>query len=573
MFHRLGSVRAFSLGPLTLPNSGRRVVAPLLQLAADRDDYDDWYDDFDPSSFDSNEPTTFARGEGGGDRRRGGGYRDGGYRDGGRRDGGYRDGGRRDGGPHDYVRDVQADNSNVDVDTVNALISERLQFRKTGRFDEADAIRDTLLDQHGVRVLDREKMWRSGCSRSGSGRRWGGGSGGDGRRPAQQRRNNNSRRQPRGFGPNGHDYNLSRDAGPNVSSMSEAEIHARIAERLQCKMSRIFRDADAIQMDLEKIGVYIHDGKKEWRADGESYGDYQVGKRGPGRDDRNRPYTQAVASQDTEYKEQIQALVDERTEAKKARAFDVADDIRDELRQLYSVEVDDRSRQWSVGGNFGGGRAAQGKRFDEPKPFSRRGGGSLSVDDLEKISKMLDKRDEAKANRQFGKADKIRDDLREEHMIRIDDRSREWHVVTEEFVMSPEVPMEAEVKESIEQKIKERSVAKLNTEYERADAIRDELWEQYSVRIDDRVREWRVEGDLDDSDDDSESGPFTEENDVTESDVADFQREADQALDSDSVETEDLSDLKVDELKERLRAAGLPVSGKKAELIERLSNK
>lgn len=556
LFRCLDSVRAFSLGPLTLPTSSRRVVVPLLQLAADRDDYDDWYDDFDPSSFDTNEPATFARGGGGGG--------DGG----GRRGGGRRDGGRRDGGRHDYVRDVQADNSNVDVDTVNALISERLQYRKTGRFDEADAIRDELLDQHGVRVLDREKMWRSGCSRSGSGRQWGGGSGG-GRRPAQQR---NRRQQPREFGPNGHDYNLSMDAGPNVSSMSEDEIHARIAERLQCKMTRNFRVADAIQMDLEKIGVYIHDGKKEWRADGESYGDYQMGKRGPGRDDRNRPYTQAAASQDTEFKEQIQALVDERSEAKKTRSFDVADDIRDELRQLYNVEVDDRSRQWSVGGNFGGDdRAAPGNRFNEPKPFSRRGGGSLSAEDLEKITKMLDQRDEAKANRQFGKADKIRDDLREEYLIRIDDRSREWHVVTEEFVMSPDVPMDEEVKELIEQKIKERSVAKLKKEYETADAIRDELWEQFSVRIDDRVREWRVEVEVE-ADYDSESGPFIEENDVTESDVADLQSEVDQALDSESVETEDLSDLKVDELKERLRAAGLPVSGKKAELIERLSN-
>ncbi|MCH1461805.1 MAG: SAP domain-containing protein, partial [Candidatus Poseidonia sp.] len=41
--------------------------------------------------------------------------------------------------------------------------------------------------------------------------------------------------------------------------------------------------------------------------------------------------------------------------------------------------------------------------------------------------------------------------------------------------------------------------------------------------------------------------------------------------DGDSNETEDLSKLSVAELKERLKAAGMPVGGKKADLIARLS--
>jgi cysteinyl-tRNA synthetase len=49
---------------------------------------------------------------------------------------------------------------------------------------------------------------------------------------------------------------------------SEPEIHELIAERLQCKMSRDFNTADAIQADLIAAGVYVHDGLKEWRADG-----------------------------------------------------------------------------------------------------------------------------------------------------------------------------------------------------------------------------------------------------------------------------------------------------------------
>ena len=41
--------------------------------------------------------------------------------------------------------------------------------------------------------------------------------------------------------------------------------------------------------------------------------------------------------------------------------------------------------------------------------------------------------------------------------------------------------------------------------------------------------------------------------------------------DGDSADAEDLSKLSVAELKERLKAAGMPVGGKKADLIARLS--
>ncbi|MGB0951064.1 MAG: SAP domain-containing protein, partial [Poseidonia sp.] len=46
---------------------------------------------------------------------------------------------------------------------------------------------------------------------------------------------------------------------------------------------------------------------------------------------------------------------------------------------------------------------------------------------------------------------------------------------------------------------------------------------------------------------------------------------ADEEDDGDDGEAEDLSKLSVAELKERLKAAGLPVGGKKADLIARLS--
>lgn len=127
---------------------------------------------------------------------------------------------------HDYTRDASRDNSNVDEQAVNQLLSDRLQARKSRDFDTADAIRDELLKTHSVGVYDRERTWRTGCSSSGSGMKFGGGGygrGGDrngsrGRRP----------RRERDFGPNGHDYHLSADAGPISSRLSEQEIHGYV---------------------------------------------------------------------------------------------------------------------------------------------------------------------------------------------------------------------------------------------------------------------------------------------------------------------------------------------------------
>ena len=595
-FALLERVQAFSLPCLAL-SAHQRVTTT--SCRAEKDEYDDWYAEFDPSSFANTSPAPISS---------------------------------RRGGNHDYQRDTSQDASAVDVAAVDALLAARLQCRRQGRFDEADAIRDQLLDEHGVRVLDREKMWRSGCSRSGSGKNWG--------RP---QRTPKPRRTPN-FGPNGHDYSLSADAGPNSSGLDETAIHQQIAQRLQHKLDRSFAAADAIQNELSDEGVYIHDGLKEWRADGIEYGDYSRGGK-PGRtsgsnSDRDRPYQQAPDSLETDYVEQIESLLEERTQAKKARSFNVADNIRQDLMDLYNVAVDDRLRLWSVGGNFGRREskpaftmatwceapdnaeeiqalveerdaarkerdfataddirdqllsmnvkidekrriwfveASRGAKFNNaPRLFQRRGGGSLTPEQEQYVNEMLVKRDQAKANKQFGKADSIREKLRSDFLIRIDDRSREWMVVTGEFVMAPERPINADLKSYIESQINERAVAKLNKDYDTADAIRDELMETYSVFLDDRVNEWRIEGNLSDLATDFPGDQ------VVESSVADAKipptnvNGSDFAAPSESEPTngenvEDLESLKVDELKDRLREAGLPVSGRKAELIERLS--
>lgn len=634
------TARGFGTLPTT-PSSGTTLSAG---SEGGTDDYDEWYADFDPSQFDEPDPAPKQqfRGSGGG---------------------------------HDYTRDVAADNSNVDLNAVDELISNRLQARKTGQFEVADAIRDELLDDHGVTIWDRDRQWRSGCSRSGSGSKWGGNNQrGGGQRGGNQRGGQRGGgRPPRDFGPTGHDYSLSQDAGPNTTGREESEIHEMIAERLQCKMSRNFQEADAIQLDLEAQGIYVHDGNKEWRADGERFGSYQNGgQRGPGRtqgsrQDRFRPYVKSQYSASSPDEDTISNLIEDRVEAKKARDFHIADEIQQELRSDFNVEINDKTREWSVGGDFGMGfrkdlapygmsslsqepedaqviqdmvedREKARKRRDYqtaddirdelravydvevqdklrqwsvggefersnnrndndnrngdrgPAPdFVRRGGGSLTDEEATLIAEMVAERNEAKKNKHFGKADRIRDSLRDDYKVRVDDRSREWMVVSDEYVMAPVTPLDDGTKKYIEDRVAERAVAKLNKEYDTADAIRDELLDEYQVYLDDRVREWRIEGaeavvadtvveddDTDDADDDDEADDemFADLDaaleDVFDDDEDDVEEEAEVVAETSG---EDLTSLKVDELKEKLREAGLPVSGKKAELIERLMEK
>lgn len=603
---------------------------------------------------------------------------------------------RRRGGSRPYRRDTSMDHSNVNVEEIEALIDSRSQARREGDYDTADAIRDQLLDDHGVQVWDQEQTWRSGCSNSGSGRRrpggWFGGSD-DGPR------NNSRSRPPRDFGPLGHDYELSEGAGPNQSQFDEETIHGMIAERLQHKLSRNFEAADSIQGALISGGVSIHDGKREWRADGVSFGeassDGRPGRERGSRGDRNRPYTQSEYSTppetlDAEEIQTIQDLVEKRTAAKITRNFSTADDIRAVLKDDYNVFIEDRLREWSIGGDFGPLHSAnqdqerpwKRSRYSQrsvdadteatildlldqrsqakirrdynvadsirenllenfnvqvndrkrewsmgdtsgdsgkDRPFVRRGGGDLTSAEEAEIMTKVQERFDAKRSSDYETADAIRDELEEKYSVKIDDRSREWRVFSDKYVLSPEMSLnlDEETITFIETKLQERLGFKKAQRYDEADSIRTELRESYGVTIDDRVREWRVVDEtklsqlsgqaqpsleLTDkvvNDDDvgfdfdaaiaSIDDSLSEEEDLAEENVS-LDGESEEAVDEESFVVNDLeivnnddevagsdnellSSFTVVELKEKLREAGLPVSGRKAELIERLQNR
>ena len=430
----------------------------------------------------------------------------------------------------------------------------------------------------------RPSRGRGGGARGGrGGGRGGGGRGGRGRGGGGGRRSDSSRSRPKEYlGPNGHDYELSSEAGPNNSKFDERSIHALLAERLQAKFSRDFRTADAIQMELIDGGVFVHDGMKEWRADGIPYGSFNGGGSGrnnprslDGQQYSKSPHSEDVMVGDVVNNELITKLVTERTKFKMMRQYDKADAVREGLRTKFNVMIDDRLKQWSVGGDFGEEHNAQreladkfanrgyikstsslsledpeeeeyiqfhvdarvqakkdrnfetadkirldlaqrfdvmindkmklwsiGGQFEElggkmGKPrgvYTRRGAlGDLSPEDEEAVSKMITDRYHAKKQKNFDAADEIRDELLSKYSVRIDDRSNEWRVDTEDYAMAGSNSLSEDEVAFIDGKLKERFYFKRERQFEEADAIRDHLQERFGIQVDDRVKEWYVD--------------------------------------------------------------------------------
>lgn len=464
---------------------------------------DDWFDGYDDFVKTLDDGTTSGGnnsrggGGGGGDRRQeyGRGGR-GGQASFGGNGGGY--------GGHDYSRHPN-DTDSVDVAAVNAMLTDRLECRKRGEFDQADAIRDALRDEFGVSVWDKERTWttnpgnpRGGGDRGGRGGRDREGRGG-GRGGGRERGGRGGRSRPQqDFGPNGHDYEMTGEIDPAVCSLSEPEIHQMIAERLQHKLTRNFRDADDIQVQLQNAGVTVHDGAKQWRADGGeiSGGGNQFG----GREKRMTVYRfRARFGNDGLTDEELAEIADQitlRAEAKRDRNYNAADEIKDYLGERYNISIDDRNGEYYV-------------RSDSYVPSASSDEfGDASVQ--QEVEAMVAERWEAKKMRDFDVADSIRDDLRENYSVSIDDRRKEFTYTAP------------------------------NDYYNRADAPPEVSFEEDEISY---------EREEEDEDEDIEVPALMEDG-----------------------EREDLESLTLPVLKERLRAVGLPVSGRKAELIERLNS-
>ena len=268
---------------------------------------------------------------------------------------------------------------------------------------------------------------------------------------------------------------------------------------------------------------------------------------------------------DDEEKIEIEKLVAQRLEAKFERDYATADAIREQLQNEYDVKVDDRKRKWSVGDQPFRGAP------DLNAPYTRRGGGE--VEDVSKVEELVEERADAKARRDYAAADAIRDKLNAMG-ISVDDRSREWRVADAPYCRGRGDTADVDVA-TVEALVAERSRAKLAAEYDTADAIRDRLRNEFGVSVDDRVKEWVVDRAPDAPAAPAEpvvdDEPFVVVDAPAEAPAAEAPAatEAPAAAAGGQSEAE-LSALTVPALKDLCRAAGLKVGGKKAELVERI---
>jgi len=297
-----------------------------------------------------------------------------------------------------------------DVAAIDSLLGERLRSKLRRDFDTADSIRYTLEKDYGVTVWDKEKIWTT----SSGGRRPGRGSGGRDRRGGGGRPGRQDRppREERDFGPTGHDYlQVGEPLDPTHCPLTEDEINALLADRLRAKMSRDFDHADSVKAQLEDAGVFVHDGLKAWRADGETS---FAGEGGGRREARSPGFSLVGGGGDlsAEVRAEVEALIAERSMMKKERQYDQADALRERLQAEFNVRVEDKLLQWWVNGD----EYCEGAHSDPLPDESLRG----------IIKEKLAQRSEAKMNRDYGAADVLRDELYNEYSIYVDDRSKEW---------------------------------------------------------------------------------------------------------------------------------------------------
>jgi hypothetical protein len=173
--------------------------------------------------------------------------------------------------------------------------------------------------------------------------------------------------------------------------------------------------------------VYLHDKRKEWRADGKNhFGQLSAYV--------CRGSTYGLLS-DADILA-VETLVVDRSYAKKRGDFHIADELGDILRTKYRVKVDDKNREWSVenipiqDGQNGSRMMGIGEDY-VPSPLCKLDEPTHTMDEETKmlIAQRLAERAVYRKKRDYVMADKILDELMVQYSVIVDDRTKEWKVI------------------------------------------------------------------------------------------------------------------------------------------------
>lgn len=195
---------------------------------------------------------------------------------------------------------------------------------------------------------------------------------------------------------------------PSYCRLIEPQILKLIQQRTKARRSQNFKLADEILGNLTKNNVHLHDKKKLWRADGEifdikGYEDMEYAKAS-----NSKPITE----REEEY---VNQKLRDRSSAKLRRDFNMADDILDELKFLKNVEVDDNNFTWQVKEPFKTEYTYGGKRLN-----------NVPEEEILKINGLIKARAEAKERKDYKVADEVLLDLKVGCGVRVDDAKKAW---------------------------------------------------------------------------------------------------------------------------------------------------
>ena len=273
--------------------------------------------------------------------------------------------------------------------------------------------------------------------------------------------------------------------GVMLSAQDEMQLHRMILERWYAKRLKNFEAADRIRNQLRDVGVFIDDHRQT----------YTIAMK------RELTQHDYVRSDDAsvfvtpEDQVKLDALLLERMKAKMNRNFEVADRIRNQLKE-NNIFVDDSKKTYTI------------RKSALPTVHDYTRGDDLTaavtLEDLAKIDALILQRTLAKFSRDYVTADSIRDQLRENNVY-VDDKKKEYYIRTPK--QPPAVPtahdytrgddlkavLAPENQSKVDALLLQRMIAKMSRDYPTADSIRDQL-RAISVYVDDKKKEYYVRG-------------------------------------------------------------------------------
>jgi len=359
------------------------------------------------------------------------------------------------------------DTAPIDAEAVEALLQERSEFRRQRDFNNADAVRDELR-QMGVMVVDKSMTWYVSFDDD---------------------RSRYSRSDQAG--------SYRRQQGDDAP-IDEARVMQLLSERSSFRRNRDFQSADAVRDELRDLGVVVRDKEGVWFVEERRMRRREAaGQRRERPSDEFGPHGHDYAQIDGDDEPPaallaaINALLAKRLNAKLARRFNDADKCRDELKAM-GVKLNDKTREWQYAPAPSRDLGPLGHDYARAPDDKAE----MSEEELAAVNQLLAERLQAKLNRDFDVADAALESLRLKGVF-VNDKLRGWRADGGAFPTHMRVAGDGdkscEVDEArVLELLAERSIARRDQEFDRADAIVSSLRDEHSVVLNDKAGTWKV---------------------------------------------------------------------------------